>query len=365
MAKFICTSCGKTYKTSTKEYKCECGGLFKLSYDIKDFSDEKIHKDTWNIFRYREFMPFENENYKEVTMGEGLSPIVEYDENLLMKIDYMMPTLSFKDRGAAALLTHCKDLGVDSVVQDSSGNVGNSVAAYAARLGIECEIFVPENTSPKKINMIKAHGAKCHVIKGDRDNCADECRKYVKDTGKYYANHVYNPYFYEGTKTYIYEIYENLGYIPENIFLPLGNGTLFIGSILALKHLKESKIINKFPNIIAIQSERCAPFFEAKENGYKEIPQINPKQTLAEGIAIGKPMRDKEILEYIYELDIDIVKIPEEKILPARDKLAHKGFYVEHTTAGNLAAYEEYKKYKDLKGKSLITLCGAGIKSDK
>lgn len=67
--------------------------------------------------------------------------------------------------------------------------------------------------------MIKSHGAKCHVIKGDRDNCSDECRKYVNDTGKHYANYVYNPYFYEKTKTYIYEIYENLGYISENIFL--------------------------------------------------------------------------------------------------------------------------------------------------
>lgn len=364
MVEFECTWCGKKYPVDTLEYKCECGGLFKLNYDKPEFTKDLIDESEWNIFRYKKFMPFETESFKSVTLGEGLSPIVEYDENLLMKMDYMMPTLSFKDRGAAALLTHCKDIGVKSVVQDSSGNAGNSVAAYAAKLGIECEIFVPENTSPKKINMIEAHGATCHVIKGNRDHCADECRKYVKESGKYYANHVYNPYFYEGTKTYIYEIYEELGYMPENIFLPLGNGTLFIGSILALEHLLDSKIIDKIPNIVAIQSEKCAPFAKAKSEKLDRIPDIIPEDTLAEGIAIGKPMRDKEILEYIYKYDIDIVEIPEKDILPARKKLALKGAYVEHTTAGNLAAYEKYKRENDIKGRSIITLCGAGLKSN-
>ena len=79
-------------------------------------------------------------------------------------MDYFMPTLSFKDRGAAVLIAHCKAIGVDWVVQDSSGNAGNAVAAYCAKAGIGCEIFVPEGTSPKKIDMIRAHGAVCTVV---------------------------------------------------------------------------------------------------------------------------------------------------------------------------------------------------------
>lgn len=362
MAKFVCTSCQKAYPTDTLEYRCECGGLFRLDYKIEDFSLDKIEKKEWNIFRYKRFMPFEDETYKEVTMGEGLSPIVAYDENLLMKVDYMMPTLSFKDRGAASLMTHIKSLGVDSLVQDSSGNAGNSIAAYSSRLGIACEIFVPEATSPKKINMIRSHGAKVHIIKGNRDRCADECRAYVEKTGKYYANHVYNPYFYEGTKTYIYEVYEELSYIPENIFIPLGNGTLFLGTIFALDHLRESKIIEKMPNIIAIQSENCPPFALAKKRGQRELGDFTPRPTLAEGIAIGEPKRYRQILDYIYKYDIKVVTIPEEEILNSRDKLAKKGFYVEHTTAGNLAAYEKIKE--NLTGRSLIPLCGQGLKSD-
>jgi threonine synthase len=272
--------------------------------------------------------------------------------------------LSFKDRGAAVLVSHCKAIGVTDVVQDSSGNAGNSVAAYSGRVGINCEIFVPEGTSPKKIDMIKAHGAKANVVPGSRDHCADVCRAKVRDEGKYYANHVYNPFFYEGTKTYIYEIYEQLHRIPQNIFIPLGNGTLFLGAVFGLEHLVESGIIDKMPNVIAIQSEHCAPFAEAKRQGLKEPAAVTPKPTLAEGIAIGQPMRGAEILEKIYKYDMEIVEIPEEAILPARATLAAKGIYCEHTTAGNYAAYQ---KYCQLHGKTkdcLITMCGAGLKSD-
>ena len=134
-------------------------------------------------------------------------------------MDYFMPTLSYKDRGAAVLMAHCKKIGVDSVVQDSSGNAGNSIAAYAAKAGIHCEIFVPEGTSPKKIDMILAHGAQCTVVPGSRDHCADVCREKVEREGVYYANHVYNPFFYEGTKTYIYEVMEQLHRMPKHILI--------------------------------------------------------------------------------------------------------------------------------------------------
>ena len=193
-------------------------------------------------------MPLEGESWREISLGEGLTPVIQFNEDVLLKMDYFMPTLSFKDRGAAVLITHCKAIGVDSVVQDSSGNAGNSVAAYCARAGIDCEIFVPEGTSPQKIAMIKAHRARVNVVPGSRDNCADVCRAKVEQEGKYYANHVFNPFFYEGTKTYIYEIFEQLRRIPANIFVPLGNGTLFIGIVKALEEFLESGIIDKMPS---------------------------------------------------------------------------------------------------------------------
>lgn len=170
-------------------------------------------------------------------MGEGMTPVIRFDDDVLLKMDYLMPTLSFKDRGAAVLVAHCKSIGVENVVQDSSGNAGNSVAAYCVRAGIACEIFVPGGTSPKKINMIEAHGAIVNVVPGSCDHCADVCRAKVGAEGVYYANHVYNPFFYEGTKTYIYEVYEQLGRIPQHLIVPVGNGTFFLGAMQALEHL--------------------------------------------------------------------------------------------------------------------------------
>ena len=363
-ANYVCSKCGKTADVTTRQPKCECGGLWDLAYDPPKFDETLIDKKEWSLFRYRAFMPLEEDTWKSVSLGEGMTPIVKYDEDLLLKMDYYMPTLSFKDRGAAVLISHCKAIGVDSVVQDSSGNAGNSVAAYCARTGIACEIFVPEGTSPKKIDMIKAHKASVNVVPGSRDHCADVCRAKVDTEGKYYANHVYNPYFYQGTKTYIYEVYEQLHRIPKNIFVPLGNGTLFLGVVYGLEHLLQSGCIDKMPNVIAIQSAHCAPFAQAKRSGLKTPPPVSPKPTLAEGIAIGQPMRGEEILEKIYRYDMEIVEIPEEMILPARAALAAQGIYCEHTTAGNYAAYLRYCQEHGRTPDSLITMCGAGLKSD-
>ncbi|MGC7873405.1 threonine synthase [Desulfosporosinus sp. SYSU MS00001] len=340
------------------------GGLWKLDYTAPKFDLSLVDHDTWSIFRYRAFMPLEGEQWREISLGEGMTSIIQFDKDVLLKMDYFMPTLSFKDRGAAMLIAHCKAIGVDSVVQDSSGNAGNSVAAYCAKAGIDCEIFVPEGTSPKKIDMIKSHNARVSVIPGSRDNCADVCRKKVDIEGKYYANHVYNPFFYEGTKTYIYEVYEQLHRIPENIFVPLGNGTLFIGIVKGLEELLKSAVIERMPNIVAVQSEHCAPFAKAFINREKHPAKIIPQPTMAEGIAIGVPMRGEEILEYVYKYNIKIITAPENRIMEARMKLAAKGIYCEHTTA---ATYAAYLKHCELNGKisdCLIPMCGAGLKSD-
>ncbi len=362
---YICSECGVKESVTTRMPKCDCGGLWKLDFKPKKFDLNLIDKSAWNIFRYREFMAIEGEHWRDITLGEGMSPIVNFDENVMLKMDYMMPTLSFKDRGAVMLIAHCKSIGVDSVVQDSSGNAGNSVAAYAGKAGIKCEIFVPEGTSDKKINMIKAHGSSVTITKGTRDMCADACRKKVTEDNIYYANHVYNPFFYEGTKTYIYETYEQLGRIPKNVFIPLGNGTLVIGVVKALEHLLESGVIKEFPQIFAVQSEHCDPFLKAWLNKSDEPAKVTPIPTLAEGIAIGEPMRGKEILEYIYKYDMKVISINEDGILPAREALARKGVYCEHTTAATYTAYLDYCKEHGTLADTLIPMCGAGLKSDK
>ena len=362
VAQFKCGSCGSTAPLETINSLCGCGGLFRLDFTPQEFNPALVDKAEWNIFRYRAFMPPLGDGWRDITLGEGMTATTLYKKDLWFKLDYAMPTLSFKDRGAAALIWLCKSIRVKNVVQDSSGNAGNSVAAYCARAGIGCEIFVPKGTSVSKIRMIEAHGAVCVVYEGSRDETADACRKKARDEGLYYANHVYNPMFYQGTKTFIYEIYEQHGRIPDNLFIPAGNGTLLLGSQLALNELFAAALIAKLPHIFVVQSERCAPLFRAGA----EPRSVTPEPTYAEGIAIAKPMRGQEILSPAsYSGQRTFITAPEAGILPAREELSRSGFHVEHTTAATYAAYLAYTSEHTLSGDCLIPLCGAGLKSDK
>lgn len=361
---FRCTRCGATAPVDTRASHCSCGGLWQLDYTPPAFDLDLINRSVWGLFRYRRFLPLTGDTWRDVTLGEGMTPLVPLDQDVLLKMDYYMPTLSFKDRGAAVLVAHMKSIGVEAAVQDSSGNAGNSVAAYCGRCGIACDIYVPEGTSPGKIAMIQAHGATAHVVPGSRDHCADVCRAQVEQEGKYYANHVYNPFFYQGTKTYLYEVYEQLGRIPAHLFVPLGNGTLFLGVVLALEELLAAGCIDHFPKVIAIQSERCDPFVKAAAVHSPDPAPVTPTPTMAEGISIGVPMRGREILEAIYRYDMDLITAPEDRILEARSYLARRGIYCEHTTAANLAAYWHYCDTHGRTPDSLLTMCGAGLKSD-
>lgn len=361
---FVCSKCGRIVPADTGAPNCECGGLWDLEYTPPDFSPDRIDRAVWGMFRYHEFMALEDDSWKAVSMGEGMTPIIPFDDDLLFKMDYCMPTLSFKDRGAAVLISHCRSIGADRVMQDSSGNAGNSVAAYCARAGIRCEIFVPEGTSPNKIEMIRAHGARVNIVPGNRDHCADVCRRRVREEAVYYANHVYNPLFYEGTKTYIYEVFEQLHRIPENIVIPVGNGTLYLGVMRGLEHLLRSGCIRHMPQIIAVQSENCDPLLRGFAEGLEGPAEIRPGPTMAEGIAISRPMRGTEILAYAKKYRVRFVHAPENRIPEARAAIAAKGIYCEHTTAANYAAYLEYCRSYGPTPDCLIPMCGAGLKSD-
>ncbi|MEA3423970.1 MAG: threonine synthase [Bacillota bacterium] len=369
--KYQCNDCGKKYDPQEFVLKCTCGGMLNIEKSTLSFSKDEINKEEWSLFRYLKSMPFDSDFtlWKDITMGEGMTAVVPYDNSnpsLLVKMDYMMPTLSFKDRGAAVLIAKAKELGVTKVIQDSSGNAGNAIAAYAARAGIECEIYVPEGTSPKKIKMISSHGAKVNMIPGTREDTAKVALNAVLREKVFYASHVYNPFFYEGTKTYAYEIFEQLnGNIPETIVVPVGNGTLLLGAYYGFKEMLDLGWIDKLPRFIAVQADGCAPIYEAFIKEETDIKAVISTGTKAEGIAIANPLRGKQILSAIRETGGIVITAPEEEITNAQQRLAKKGFYVEPTTAATFAGYFEYIKNNPIEGRVLIPLCGAGLKSDK
>jgi threonine synthase len=187
----------------------------------------------------------------------------------------------------------------------------------------------------------------------------------VQQNEAFYASHVYNPFFYQGTKTYAYEIWEQLGE-PDVLIVPVGNGTLLLGAYYGFKDLLALGLIRKMPKIVAVQAEGCAPIAEAFLARLETAVPVVNSGTAAEGIAIADPPRSRQILAAIREADGVVVTVPETMIGEARAALARYGFYVEPTTAANYAGYLEYAKLFRPVGneKVVIPLCGAGLKAD-
>ncbi|MEH7225694.1 threonine synthase [Bacillus sp. JJ1566] len=369
MMNYICVECHTTYPLESNKWKCDCGGLLNLEYDKKavDFT-ETARSRNHSLWKYIDALPFGEEDvWQEITLGEGGTPLLKIADHVYAKADYYMPTLSFKDRGAVLLIAMAKKLGIERVVADSSGNAGTAIAAYGARAGIQCDIFVPESTSSKKIAQIEAHGAVIHKVPGTREDTANAAIAMVENTHSFYASHIYNPIFWEGTKTYVYEIFEQMNNkIPDAFIIPVGNGTLLMGAYIAFQELLANGQIEKMPKILAVQADNCAPIMQAFAEGRDTVEPVEHSGTLAEGIAIAAPARGTELLHAIRVTGGDIIGVSEESILEARKQLALKGIYVEITSAANYAGYLQYvEKYPELKDQQLVfPLCGAGIKSN-
>lgn len=365
MTLYSCSECKKVYPIEASRWKCECGGLLDLlqSESYKNYDNWTSQRSIW---RYVSSMAGSEylTGWPSITLGEGQTPLLVLDEstpNAFLKVDFMMPTLSFKDRGAAVLVTLAKQLGVNKLIADSSGNAGTAIAAYSAKAGIDCDVYVSSHTSPNKLAQIEAHGANIKTVRGTREDVATAAQSAVEEEQVFYASHVYNPYFYEGTKTYAYEVYEQLGTVPDTVLIPVGNGTLLLGVYYGFRELLIAKKIDRMPKIIAIQAEKCAPLAKAFESQELTVKSVVNEGTLAEGIAIASPARSKQIVEAIRETKGTFITISEDEILEARIKLAAKGFYVEITSAINYAGYIKYADSKD--EVIVIPLCGAGIKS--
>ncbi|WP_342429888.1 threonine synthase [Neobacillus sp. FSL H8-0543] len=366
---YICYDCSSRYSLESNKWKCDCGGLLNLEYEKKpvDFTKTSLSRDH-SLWKYIDALPFEKEDvWQEITLGEGDTPLIKISENVFAKAEYYMPTLSFKDRGAVLLIAIAKKLGVERVIADSSGNAGTAIAAYGARAGIQCDIFVPDSTSSKKIKQIEAHGAIIHKVPGTREDTARAAIAMVENTQSFYASHIYNPIFWEGTKTYVYEVFEQMnGKMPDVFIIPVGNGTLLMGAYIAFQELMENGQIIKMPKILAVQAENCAPIVKSFTEGKYTVEPVEGSGTLAEGIAIAAPARGTEILEAIRATGGDIIGVTEKSIVLARKELALKGIYVEITSAANYAAYLQYvEKYPELNNQQVVfPLCGAGLKSN-
>jgi len=254
-----------------RRWRCECGSAFDLAFKAK-FPIQKIVKRDPTLWRYREALPILKDG-SILSMGEGFTPLEEMTFNrhrVLVKIDYLFPTGSYKDRGATVLISKMRELGIREVIEDSSGNGGQPLRLTVARRESGAKIYVPESTSSEKLVQIQSYGATLVKVRGSREKTAEKAIEAA--SRMYYASHCWNPFFLHGTKTFAFEIWEQMGWkAPDILILPVGHGTLLLGAYLGFKELKETGMVNRIPKIVGVQSTACAPLYQAFKRGLKRI----------------------------------------------------------------------------------------------
>jgi len=295
------------------------------------FLKSEVDKEVRSIWRYRKAIPVEKDG-SIVTLGEGFTPILPLSYkgyNIWVKLEYVSPTGSFKDRGASVLFSFLREFGVKNIVEDSSGNAGVSVSAYGARAGIECEIFCPEYTSGGKLIQISLYGAKLVKVKGSREDTSKAAVKAAQT-------------------------------------LPLGFGGLYYSLYLGFKQLLRDGIVCKIPRLFGVQSEMCCPLYEAfVTNGGVNPEYVQRGETIAEGICGAKPVFWKQIIGAVRETGGSIVTVSDREIEESLKVLLRQGFLVEPTSAVVIKGMEKFVEIRAIKSseKTLLILTGSGLKT--
>ncbi|MCA3071349.1 MAG: threonine synthase [Rhodocyclaceae bacterium] len=328
---------------------------------------DRIDPSRRSLWRYAAAMavPYEG----AVTLGEGWTPLLPRSwkgVELLWKLEYVMPTGSFKDRGMTAMVSYLKLHGITDVLEDSSGNAGASLSTYAAAAGMRCRIMVPATASYPKIAQMAAHGADVVAVTGTRQDVADAALR--EASSMFYASHNRQPYFLEGTKTLAYELWEQLGFrLPDNVIVPVGYGANVLGCERGFAELMRAGETDRMPRIFGVQAANVSPLAQAFDEGLEDYKDIVPVPTLAEGIASQRPTRGRSILRAVRESGGRILSVGEDEIVAALRTLAGMGFYVEPTCASVGAALGHLLDAGDIRpGETTVAvLTGTGLKASE
>lgn len=358
---FICINCRKKYTDDLSHWQCECGGYLQLEKEVT-FKKEDINYSLPGMWRYEKAFPLSYKNLKS-TYNEGMTPLVPMrnsEYNIFVKMESLMPTGSFKDRGSVMVVNYLINQGVKRITEDSSGNAGASVAGYCALANVPCDIYVPKNTSYGKLVQIVSYGASIHKIDGTRENVAEA----AQIDSQNYAGHNWHPMFIEGTKSLAYEIWEQNNFkSPDNIVSVSGNGSTIMGLYHGFKTLLNSKQIERMPRLYAVQSENCNPIYRK----YKKLSKKKTyKSTIAEGIALANPNKIDQIIEAIEETNGTILISTEEEIKIALKDVISQGFYMEPTSATAYAGLKQLINNKSISKEqtTILMASGNGLKAN-
>ena len=280
----------------------------------------------------------------------------------------MNPTGSFKDRGTAAMMSMAAEMGASEVAEDSSGNAGASVAAYAARAGIAAHIFAPASAPAAKLGQIAVYGATAHLIEGSRQDVTAAALDFVRQSGLVYASHNLSPYFLEGTKTFAYEIARRFGGdMPNHIVIPVGNGSLLIGAHKGFAELQRAGVIDAPPRLHAVQARAVMPLAAAFAGDAPSPATDTSAATIAGGIAVANPPRLNQSLRALRDTGGSAIAVSEGRIRRWHALLAREeGIFAEPTSAAAFAGLEALIAQGVISPSDsvLLPVTGFGLKDD-
>jgi len=345
-----CIDCGAKYDPDHVIYNCDrCGGLLSVEYDLSEIPEnlDLLWKErALNVWRYRELLPIKREDMK-ISLGEGgtsLNRCIRLSRdlglrNLFVKNEGENPTGSFKDRGMTIGVTKALEMGMRKVACASTGNTSASLAAYAARAGIECIVLIPSGkVAFGKLTQAIIHGAKVIQIRGNFDEALKIVRKICLSYPIYLLNSL-NPFRLEGQKTTAFEIRDQLGgKIPDKIVVPVGNAGNISAMWKGFVELRELGLIEDTPQMIGVQAEGAAPIANSLGKGLSKVEFVDNPETVATAIRIGSPVNWKKAVRAVKESNGLVEKVSDEEILEAQRILARsEGLFVEPASAASIA----------------------------
>ena len=362
----ICGVCGCQAKFVPNTYRCDCGHAWEPDCLVA-FDEKLIDHNRYDVARYANLFGSVEFDWA-VSLGAGWTPLIHskwQNTDGLFKLEYVSPTGSFKDRGTEVEVAYLKSAGVTKIVEDSSGNAGASISAYAAHAGIKAEIYAPASAPQAKLDQIALFGAELRAIPGARIEATRAVMGAV-EKGEIYASHAYNPVYLLGQHTFAWEMWEQTaGNLPDAVIIPVGQGGLFLGAYFGFQHLLTSGVISHLPRLFAAQPAVFAPIFHPFSAGLENIAQIDASgKSIADGVAIANPVRGNRILEGIRETAGGVIKVSEQQIKAAYFSLAEIGLFVEPTSALAAAAIPQVKQYLNKPdARILAALTGNGLKT--
>jgi len=375
-----CRECHKSWGNVPKSICEDCFSPLEVFYDYDsvrasgEFTREKIAQGPPNIWRYSALLPLPEKH--EPTLPVGFTPLIKAPalaraigaKNLLIKNDAVcLPTLSFKDRVVAVALANARSFGFDTVSCSSTGNLANATAAQAARNGLKCWIFIPADLEAAKIVGTQVFGAKLVRISGSYDQVNRLCSQIADEHNWGFVNVNLRPYYSEGSKTFGYEIAEQLGWrLPDNVVCPMAGGSLIIKIKKAFDELIQLGLVEPKPvKFFGAQATGCSPISTAVKLGNTEIDPQRPS-TIARSLAIGNPADGHYAIKTITKSGGWSEDVSDPEIVDSIQLLAEtEGIFTE--TAGGVTvgcARKLYKQDRILPHETtVLCITGNGLKT--